>query len=61
LWCGPRPALAWAVCGAYVAVRTLHSALLLWPRQPLRTQVFGVSLVLLFVVLADGLRMSLVR
>lgn len=58
LWvaAGAEPALVAGVGGSYALLRCAHSALLLWPRQPARTRVFGVSLLLMLAVLVDTLR-----
>jgi len=56
---GAEETLALIVCGTYLVLRGLHSAFLIWPRQPLRNRLFGLSLLCLFVVLADCVRLLL--
>ena len=56
---GADEALALIVCGTYLGLRVLHSAFLIWPRQPLRNRLFGLSLACLFVVLGDCVRILL--
>jgi len=56
---GAQQTFALIVCSSYVVLRALHSAFLLWPRQPLRNRIFGLSLLCLLVVLGDCLRLVL--
>jgi len=58
LWiaAGAPSRLAYPVVAAYLVLRAAHSALLLWPRQPLRNRLFGLSLLCLLTVLGDSLR-----
>ena len=55
-WSGANGALAFSVCALYVVARALHSAFMLWPRQPLRNRVFGVAQLCLVVALLDAVR-----
>lgn len=57
LWSGASGVAALIVCGGYLITRALHSALLIWPRQPLRNRVFGLSQLCLVVVLVDSYRL----
>jgi uncharacterized MAPEG superfamily protein len=59
IWLGADETVALILCSTYVALRALHSAFLLWPRQPLRNRIFGLSVVCLFVVLGDCVRLLL--
>lgn len=56
IFVGAPPQLAYPVVAAYLAIRTGHSLLLLWPRQPLRNRLFALSLLCLLAVLGDSLR-----
>jgi uncharacterized MAPEG superfamily protein len=56
---GAQQGFALILCSSYVVLRALHSALLLWPRQPLRNRIFGLSLACLLVVLGDCVRLLL--
>jgi uncharacterized MAPEG superfamily protein len=58
LWSGANGALAWSVCALYVVARGLHSAFMLWPMQPLRNRVFGLSQLCLLVALLDCCRLA---
>jgi hypothetical protein len=49
------------VCSSYLVTRTLHSILLIWPRQPLRNRMFGLSQLCLLVVLVDSCRLLWAR
>jgi len=58
LWiaAGAPATLAYPVVTAYLALRMVHSSLLLLPRQPLRNRIFGLSVLLLLAVLGDACR-----
>jgi uncharacterized MAPEG superfamily protein len=58
LWSGANATLAWSVCGVYVVARALHSLFMLWPRQPLRNRLFGLSQLCLLVALLDAVRLA---
>lgn len=47
---GCAPASAPWLFGGFVALRYLHGALMLWPRQPWRTLAYGGGLILTLVV-----------
>ena len=57
LWSGADARLALAVFSVYLLARSLHSVWLIWPRQPLRNRLFGLSQLCLLVVLADSGRL----
>ena len=57
IWLGANPTSAFLLCSTYLALRVLHSAFLVWPRQPLRNRIFGSSLLCLFIVLGDCVRL----
>lgn len=57
LWSGASDVAALIVFSCYVAARGLHSALLIWPRQPLRNRVFGLSQLCLLGILVDTCRL----
>jgi uncharacterized MAPEG superfamily protein len=63
LWlaAGADPTWASLMGCSYAALRWAHGALMLWPRQPARTRVFGLSLLCLLYVLVDSLRLLLSR
>lgn len=49
---------AFSLCALYVVTRWLHTILLLFPRQPLRTRVFGLSQLCLLLVMLDLARLA---
>lgn len=55
---GAPQTAALVVCLGYVLVRALHAYLLLVPRQPLRTRVFGLSQLLLLGVSVEAVRLA---
>lgn len=50
----------WAIAAfsTYAITRALHAWLLLYPRQPARTRIFGLSQAILIALLADSVRRS---
>lgn len=61
LWSGAELWLSLSLFAVYLVARCLHSACLIWPRQPLRNRLFGLSQLCLLLVLADSCRMVLGR
>jgi uncharacterized MAPEG superfamily protein len=55
---GAAPHSALALCALYVLTRWTHTFLLLVPRQPLRTRVFGLSQLCLLLVIVDLCRLA---
>jgi uncharacterized MAPEG superfamily protein len=58
---GAGSSVALVVCSVYLLARVLHSVFMLWPRQPVRNRVFGISQLCLLAVLVDSARLLLVR